>query len=110
MASYARRLFSALSHARININMNSVDVPEIFLPPINRSMQTLDKSFFRKVIPLAAVTISDLKQISNVRKELDKSGDMLNLSSIKPLRDDETSPGAKCILLRPGIDAHGSTS
>lgn len=70
-------------------------------------MRTLDRSFFRKVVPLAAATISDLKQVTNVRKELEKSGDLLRLNPIKPLRDDETTPGAKCILLKPGIDANG---
>jgi hypothetical protein len=32
---------------------------------------------------------------------------MLKVNPIKPLRDDETTPGAKCLLLRPGIDASG---
>lgn len=85
--------------------MNSTEMLEIFQPPINRSMQILDRSFFRKVIPLSAASISDPKQISNVRKALDKSGDVLRLSPIKILRDDELSPGSKCLLLRPGIDA-----
>ncbi|KIX01596.1 uncharacterized protein Z518_09322 [Rhinocladiella mackenziei CBS 650.93] len=88
------------------MNMNSADLPENFLPPVNRSMQTLDRSFFRKVIPLAAATISDLKQITNVRKQLDSSGDMLRLHPIKPMRDDEITPGAKCLLLRPEVDAN----
>jgi tRNA (guanine37-N1)-methyltransferase len=85
--------------------MNSAELPEIFRPPINRSMQILDRSFFHKVIPLSAASISDPKEISNVRKELDRSGDILRLNPIKSLRDDELSPGAKCLLLRPGIYA-----
>jgi len=86
--------------------MNSPDLPELFQPPVNRSMQNLDKSFFRKVVPLAAASVSDLKQITNVRKELEKSGDMLKIHPIKPLRDDETKLGAKCFLLAPQINAH----
>ncbi|KAK5213472.1 tRNA(m(1)G37)methyltransferase [Exophiala xenobiotica] len=86
--------------------MNSPDLPELFQPPSNRSMQTLDRSFFRKVIPLAAASVSDLKQIANVRKELEKSGDMLKVNPIKPLREDETTSGAKCFLLAPQITAH----
>ncbi|EXJ88406.1 tRNA wybutosine-synthesizing protein 2 [Capronia coronata CBS 617.96] len=110
MASLLRRLFPSISSAEVlptlkKTNMNSSDLPEIFRPPINRSMRTLDRSFFRKVVPLAAATVSDLKQISNVRKELDKSGDMLRLHPIRPLRDDESNPGGKCFLLKPGIDA-----
>lgn len=89
------------------MNMNAPDLPGIFHPPVNRSMQTLDRAFFRKVVPLAVATVSDLKQISNLRRELDKSGDILKINPIKPLRDDESAPGAKCILLRLGIDAHG---
>ncbi|KAL2432216.1 tRNA (guanine(37)-N1)-methyltransferase [Exophiala dermatitidis] len=115
MASYLCRLFSRA--ARIEspttvrkMNMNSPDLPEVFRPPVNRSMQTLDRSFFRKVVPLAAATVSDPRQITNVRKELDKTGDMLRLSNIKPLREDDSAPGAKAILLRPGINANEPTT
>ncbi len=112
MAGLHRWLFPRLNHRKIHttsrkINMNSPDLPELFQPPVNRSMQNLDKSFFRKVVPLAAASVSDLKQITNVRKELEKSGDMLKIHPIKPLRDDETKLGAKCFLLAPQINAHG---
>lgn len=103
MASYARRLFSASTAYLQRFKMNSAELPEIFRPPINRSMQTLDRSFFHKVIPLSAASISDPKEISNARKELDRSGDLLRLSPIKSLREDDMNPGAKCLLLRPGI-------
>lgn len=83
--------------------MNSAELPEIFRPPVNRSMQVLDRAFFKKVVPLAAVSIADTREISNVRKELDRSGALLRLNPIKTLRDDDLSPGAKCLLLRPGI-------
>ncbi len=88
------------------MNMNSAELPEMFRPPVHRSMQTLDRSAFRKVVPLAAATVPDVRQITAVRKELDHSGDLLRLNPIKPLRDDETS-GGKCFLLRPGIKASG---
>jgi hypothetical protein len=71
-------------------------------------MHVLDKSFFRKVVPLAAASISDVKQITNVRKDLDRSGDILKISPIKHLREDDSAPGAKCILLRHGIEADGT--
>ncbi|KAK6383873.1 tRNA(m(1)G37)methyltransferase [Exophiala oligosperma] len=86
--------------------MNSPDLPELFQPPVNRSMQTLDRSFFKKSVPLAAATVFDLKEITNVRKQLERSGDMLRLSPIKPLRNDEQTPGAKCFLLSPQVDAN----
>lgn len=92
------------------MNMNSPDLPELFQPPVNRSMKTLDKSFFRKVIPLAAASVSDVKQITNVRRELEKSSDILKINPIKPLREDETTPGAKCFLLTPSIVANGMRS
>ncbi|EXJ56748.1 tRNA wybutosine-synthesizing protein 2 [Cladophialophora yegresii CBS 114405] len=88
------------------MNLNSADLPKVFLPPVNRSMQVLDKSFFQKVVPLAAASISDVKQITNVRKDLDRSGDILKISPIRHLREDDSAPGAKCILLRHGIEAH----
>lgn len=103
MAGYTRRLFSTGTAYLKKSNMNSADLPEIFRPPINRSMQTLDRSFFHKVIPLSAASISDHKEISNVRKELDRSGDVFKLNPIRSLREDDMNPGAKCLLLRPGI-------
>ncbi|KIW23033.1 uncharacterized protein PV07_11265 [Cladophialophora immunda] len=110
MASLLRRLLSItqpdVSNATTRrMNLNSADLPKIFRPPVNRAMQTLDKSFFRKVVPLAAATISDVRQITAIRKELDKSQDLLRISPIKPLREDDSVPGAKCLLLRPEIDA-----
>ncbi|EXJ74032.1 uncharacterized protein A1O5_02326 [Cladophialophora psammophila CBS 110553] len=115
MANLLRRLFSTTqpevsSATAKRMNFNSADLPKIFLPPVNRSMQTLDKSFFHKVVPLAAATISDVKQITNIRKELDNSRDLLRVSPIKPLREDGSAPGAKCLLLRPEIDAKEPTT
>jgi len=103
MASYTRRLFSTGRAYLKSLNMNSTELPEIFLPPVNRSMKVLDRSFFKKVIPLAAASIAEAKEISNIRKELDRAGALLRLNPIKTLRDDDLRPGAKCLLLRPGI-------
>ncbi|KAI1618233.1 Met-10+ like-protein-domain-containing protein [Exophiala viscosa] len=114
MAALVRSFLTRLQNLSIlqtptisrTIKMNSADLPELFQPPVSRSMKTLDKSFFRKVIPLAAASVSDMKQITNVRKELEKSSDMLKINPIKPLREDETMPGAKCFLLTPGVAAN----
>ncbi len=113
MASYFRRVYPTVQTAfpgNVNrkMNLNSAEVPKVFLPPTDHSMRLLDKSFFRKVIPLAAACISDVKQITNLRKELDRSGDILKISPIKHLREDDSAPGAKCILLRHEIDADGT--
>ena len=114
MASLLRRFYTTAPTSIVEVagkkmNLNSLDLPEVFLPPINRSMQTLDKAFFHKVIPLAAASISDVRQITNIRKELDHSGDILKISQLRHLREDDSTPGAKCILLRNGIDANGTS-
>ena len=70
-------------------------------------MQKLDRSFFKKVTPISALTVTDHKQLSNLRRELIKSGDLLGPIQIRSVRDDETTPGAKCLLLRQGIDPNG---
>lgn len=71
--------------------------------------KVLDKSFFRKLIPLAAAAVSDVRQITAIRKELERSGDLLRISQIKSLRDDDiVAESGKCFLLRQGIDADGN--
>ena len=112
MASFFRHSYSTVQPAVSNVvnrkmNLNSADLPKVFLPPVNRSMQVLDRSFFRKAVHLAAASISDVKQITTLRKELERSGDILKISPIKHLREDDSSPGAKCILLRHEIQADG---
>jgi hypothetical protein len=87
--------------------MNSPNLPEIFLPPINRNMHELDRSFFRKTILLSAATIFEKRDIAKVRAELVRSGDILLIDGIKVTRDDETTPGQKCMLLKPAVDATG---
>lgn len=63
-------------------------------------MQILDRSFFRKVVPLSAATVSNVRLLGQIRKDLERSGELLRLGSIKPLIDDDSNPGAKCFLLR----------
>jgi len=89
------------------MNLNSPGVPEVFLPPVNRSMRILDKSFFKKIIPLSALTVFEDRNLSRVRMTLQKAGDLLSINPIKPVRPDETTSGHKCILLRPGIESSG---
>ncbi|RMZ91850.1 hypothetical protein DV736_g890, partial [Chaetothyriales sp. CBS 134916] len=86
--------------------MNSADLPSTFLPPVNRSMQHLDRAFFRKTVPLAAARISNIKDTHGIRSDLLKSGDLLQISSIKSLRDDPSKSGSKCFLLRTEIKAN----
>jgi tRNA (guanine37-N1)-methyltransferase len=89
--------------------MNSpAELPSLFLPPINRSMRILDRSFFHKTLPIAAATVFEDRNLSAVREKVQRSGNLLGVSlSIKAVVPDETVPGRKCVLLRPGILATG---
>ncbi|OQO06231.1 hypothetical protein B0A48_08819 [Cryoendolithus antarcticus] len=79
---------------------------EMFRAPVNRSMRTLDRNSFRKVIPLHAARVPENKNISKVRSELERSKDALHqdrLGSVFPDPDrDRAKSGTKCVLLRPG--------
>ncbi|RVX74687.1 hypothetical protein B0A52_01814 [Exophiala mesophila] len=83
--------------------MTSPETPSVFRPPVNRSMKVLDRSFFQKVIPLSAASVSNVKLLGQIRKDLERSGELLRLAMIKPLMDDDSNPGAKCFLLSLGV-------
>jgi tRNA (guanine37-N1)-methyltransferase len=89
------------------VAMNSADLPEIFRPPVNRSMRVLDRNFFQKTLPIAAATVFDDQNLSSVRNELQISGNLLGVFSIKAVVPDETVSGRKCVLLQPGVLATG---
>ena len=83
--------------------MESSDVPLEFLPPVNRAMRQLDKSFFSKTVNVSAATIFDPKDIFPVRKTLESTRENLSISPIKSIVPSPEFPGAKCILLKPGL-------
>lgn len=87
------------------------DIAEMFRPPINRAMRTLDRSFFRKTVPLSAARIHKNQDISQCRQQLLKSKDMLELerlTAIHPDPDQELArQGRKCLLLKPEIRHDG---
>lgn len=87
--------------------MNSPELSEAFGPPVNRSMRVLDRSFFQKTLPISAATVFDNRNLSNVRSKVQNAENLLSIVSIKAVIPDETVPGKKCILLRPGIMATG---
>jgi hypothetical protein len=87
--------------------MNSAELPDVFRPPVNRSMRVLDRAFFRKTLPIAAATVFDDRNLSTVRSKVQKARNLLGVFSIKAVVPDETVPGRKCLLLRPGISATG---
>lgn len=78
---------------------------EIALPPVNRNMKVLDRSFFKQTITTSALTILNPRDIQKVRAKVASSRDLLSATTIKPVLNDETVSGAKCILLRPHVKA-----
>lgn len=85
------------------------DLPAMFRPPINRTMRVLDRSFFRKTVPLSAATIYKASDIANVRRELMKSKDMLALPRLAAIREVKDAEGEmrRGVLLREGIKVDG---
>ncbi|KAI5290224.1 tRNA(m(1)G37)methyltransferase [Ascosphaera acerosa] len=58
----------------------------MFRPPVNRLMRTLDRSFFRKTVPMAAATVFDKRQIAPVKKALMKTDELCTAPRIIPVR------------------------
>lgn len=84
------------------------DIPTMFRPPVNRAMRVLDRSFFKKTVPLSAATIFKNSDISRVRGELQKSRDLLNLPRLSSIREVKTEDAVrKCLLLREGVKYDG---
>lgn len=101
-----RRALQTLSNTP-RLAMNSAELPELFRPPVNRSMRVLDRSFFRKTLPITAASVFDDRNLSLIRAKVHSAGNLLGVVSIKVIVPDETVPGRKCLLLRPGIVATG---
>lgn len=85
------------------------ELPAMFRPPVNRAMKTLDRSFFRKTVPLAAAKIFEKSQISSVRQALGKNHDLLALPRLNVIREFKEQDGAirKGLLLREDIKVDG---
>lgn len=80
----------------------------LFRPPIVRSAGAiLDRSLFSKTVPIAAARVFNNKNLSNLRKQLERSKDILILERCKNVCSDPDSAfavkGGKCILLKPEI-------
>ncbi|KAI9798946.1 MAG: tRNA(m(1)G37)methyltransferase [Piccolia ochrophora] len=85
----------------------------MFRPPVNHAMRTLDRTFFRKVIPISAARITDNKNIGEIRQQLSKTNELLRLLRVTEVqRDPEVSLAerdVKCLLLQPEV-RHDDTS
>lgn len=77
----------------------------MFRPPVNYAMRSLDRSFFKKSVHLAAAKVYDIKKISELRSSLSK--ELLRQDRISPITRDPTDKNAKSFLLRPDIEAEG---
>ncbi|KAJ5161234.1 tRNA (guanine) methyltransferase Trm5 [Penicillium capsulatum] len=77
----------------------------MFRPPVNRAMRTLDRSFFRKTVPISAAKIFQNSEISKVRKELTNSRDLLALPRMSSVQDIKEPDGVtrKALLLREDL-------
>lgn len=82
---------------------------EMFRPPVNRAMRTLDRSFFRKTIPISAAKIFKNSEISKLRQELTKSKDLLTVPRVSTVRDIQDEDGVKkALLLREDLRHDGA--
>ncbi|OOG00141.1 hypothetical protein ASPCADRAFT_204026 [Aspergillus carbonarius ITEM 5010] len=80
------------------------DLPAMFRPPVNRAMRVLDRSFFNKTVPVSAAAIFKISDISNVRKELTKSRDLLQLPRLGCIREIKVDDLMhKCLLLKEEV-------
>ena len=85
-----------------NLEPFSSSTEEMFRPPIDRAMRVLDRAFFKKTVPLAAVKMTSNTQIAPFRKLLGR--DILSLEWQSPVKSDPLDKNApKCLLLRPEI-------
>ncbi|KAI9759180.1 MAG: tRNA(m(1)G37)methyltransferase [Chaenotheca gracillima] len=76
----------------------------MFRPPVNRAMRVLDRSFFKKTVPLAAAHVYEPRNIGAILQQITRSKDILRLvkiPSVQPLPDGESF--GKCLLLRPEV-------
>ena len=80
----------------------------MFRPPVNRAMRVLDRSFFKKTVPLSAATVFKSSDISRVRGQLQKSRDLLAVPRISSVQDVKVKDEVKkCLLLKEGIKYDG---
>lgn len=83
----------------------------MFRPPANRAMRTLDRSFFRRTVPISAAKVFQNSEISKVRKELVNSHDILaqpRLSSVQDLKEPD-GVARKALLLREDLKYDGGS-
>ena len=112
MAQSFRRTFSTC--ARLlqtpSLPVRNRGMDHLFLPPVNRSMETLDRSFFRKTILVSAAYIQDVKDIASTRTALAKTREILKAGQLKPLRLDPDQPASRLLMLQPSVKSSDPAS
>lgn len=83
--------------------MSETNAADLFRPPVNRAMRTLDRDAFRKTFPISAAVVKQNKDISSLRQALNQSNDALNIPRLSLLQTAPNMPHNKCMLLRPDI-------
>lgn len=91
---------------------DSIDLMALFKPPIHRSAKAvLDRTLFRKTVPISAARITDNKLISKYRGNFEKSKELLHAERLTNVRKDPdatlAAKGVKCLLLRPDVKPNG---
>jgi tRNA (guanine37-N1)-methyltransferase len=76
-------------------------------PPINRAMRSIDRSFFKVTKNIAAARVYQNQLISQCRKELTASKDIIQLERLSSVVKDPEKPDSRCILLQPEIRHDG---
>ncbi|KAK1140551.1 tRNA(m(1)G37)methyltransferase [Aspergillus melleus] len=85
-------------------NPSTSALPTMFRPPVNRAMRALDRSFFKKTLPLSAATVFKNSDISKVRGTLNKSQDLLEAPRLNIIREVKVDDAVKkCLLLKDGV-------
>ena len=80
---------------------------DMFRPPVNRAMRVLDRSFFKKKVPLSSAKVFDKRKITKLRSEL--GYDVLRLDRLQSVQSIRGSEGEehKALLLNPQIKPDG---
>lgn len=80
-------------------------------PAAARAIKTLDRALFARTLPAAAASIKENKTISNIRKQLEKTNELLSLERFDSIVSDPdaalAAQGKKCLILKPTIKAEG---
>lgn len=84
--------------------MHVQSITDLARPPVNRDMKVLDRSFFQRTVQISALTVFDPKNIQSVKSKVAASHDLLVTSYVKPVQNDETISGGKCVLLQPHVN------